>query len=298
MIDVTEQTLSDRNLINKFIKEYNLLPKAINNSLANDPYSFKQTKIQYNRFKVDSKLYQSDNQTDQPSKHVIAKRENNADKQDQPSLEDELERIKTEFEPFMLTRSPQNGDVTNKAIIREYIVAKFNNLNMKTYKQTFQSSSPHSNFKKGVNIFSIFPSRLRIKALKENRRILNDQILVLGAHYDTVNNSPGIDDNASGVVNLLELARLLNLNKVSLNYTIYFVAFDFEELGLHGSRAFVDKFLIPTEIIENRSKFLGAFITDMLLNYNNEENTQTLPADVRNKVPKLNKISEDNQYRG
>src|SRR5260370_2589976 len=36
-----------------------------------------------------------------------------------------------------------------------------------------------------------------------------DEIIVLGAHYDTVRNSPGADDNASGIAALLEIAALL-----------------------------------------------------------------------------------------
>jgi acetylornithine deacetylase/succinyl-diaminopimelate desuccinylase-like protein len=36
-----------------------------------------------------------------------------------------------------------------------------------------------------------------------------DEIIVLGAHYDTVRNSPGADDNASGVAALLEIAGML-----------------------------------------------------------------------------------------
>src|SRR5712691_11191573 len=36
-----------------------------------------------------------------------------------------------------------------------------------------------------------------------------DELLLLGAHYDTAAGTPGADDNAIGVATLLELARLL-----------------------------------------------------------------------------------------
>lgn len=36
-----------------------------------------------------------------------------------------------------------------------------------------------------------------------------DEILVIGAHYDTVDQTPGANDNGSGTVALLALARLL-----------------------------------------------------------------------------------------
>src|SRR5262245_30989011 len=36
-----------------------------------------------------------------------------------------------------------------------------------------------------------------------------DEIVILGAHYDTVETTPGADDNASAVAVLIETARLL-----------------------------------------------------------------------------------------
>lgn len=177
--------------------------------------------------------------------HSIFKRDNYYTENDDDQLEighnEELDRLKAEFTPFYITRSASPSDAGNKQIIRDYIISKFNNFKMKTYKQPFSIGSTTTNqVKKGANLFSYYPSVQRRQANKENRRPLGDRILVLGAHYDTVAQSPGIDDNASGVVNLLELARLLNENRVNLNYTIIFVCFDFEELGLHGSKAFVE----------------------------------------------------------
>jgi len=54
-----------------------------------------------------------------------------------------------------------------------------------------------------------------------------EQILVIGAHYDTVRTTPGADDNASGVAGLLGLAKLLAGK--SLGKTVRFVAFALEE---------------------------------------------------------------------
>ncbi len=54
-----------------------------------------------------------------------------------------------------------------------------------------------------------------------------DEIIVVGAHYDSVADCPGADDNASGVAALLELARLLA--GTTLPRTVRFVAFANEE---------------------------------------------------------------------
>jgi Zn-dependent M28 family amino/carboxypeptidase len=61
--------------------------------------------------------------------------------------------------------------------------------------------------------------------------------VLLGAHYDSVVGSPGANDNASGTAVVLEIAR--NLSGTPLARQAWFVAFDGEEDGLHGSRAFV-----------------------------------------------------------
>ena len=54
-----------------------------------------------------------------------------------------------------------------------------------------------------------------------------NRIFILAAHYDTVKNTPGADDNASSVAGMLEIARLLA--RTSLASTVRFVAFDNEE---------------------------------------------------------------------
>jgi len=53
------------------------------------------------------------------------------------------------------------------------------------------------------------------------------EIVVVGAHYDSVRESPGADDNASGVAALLEISRLLAGRKASR--TLRFVLFVNEE---------------------------------------------------------------------
>jgi hypothetical protein len=68
------------------------------------------------------------------------------------------------------------------------------------------------------------------------------KIVVIGAHYDSyaqTNNAPGADDNASGTACVIEAARILS--QYEFNYTITFVAFGAEELGLYGSEEFASQ---------------------------------------------------------
>jgi aminopeptidase YwaD len=62
--------------------------------------------------------------------------------------------------------------------------------------------------------------------------------MILGGHYDSVPGSPGANDNASGTAVVLAIAR--NLSSTPQARQVWFVAFDGEEDGLHGSRAFVN----------------------------------------------------------
>jgi Zn-dependent M28 family amino/carboxypeptidase len=62
-----------------------------------------------------------------------------------------------------------------------------------------------------------------------------DDIYILGAHYDSVV-CPGADDNASGVAGIMEAARAMSA--FDFEATIVFIAFDVEEMGLFGSKAY------------------------------------------------------------
>ncbi len=62
---------------------------------------------------------------------------------------------------------------------------------------------------------------------------------VVAAHYDTVEGSPGADDNASAVAALLEIARLLG--SAPLKAPLIFAAFTLEEYGFIGSRHFIEQ---------------------------------------------------------
>lgn len=55
----------------------------------------------------------------------------------------------------------------------------------------------------------------------------SEKVLVVGAHYDSVEGSPGANDNASGVGALLEIARYISMHPVAHN--VRFIAFANEE---------------------------------------------------------------------
>ena len=80
---------------------------------------------------------------------------------------------------------------------------------------------------------------------------LPNEILVIGAHFDTVRNCPGADDNGSGSVGVLEVAEAFGMLKntpLHPRRTIVFQLYDAEEYGLYGSRYYCNN---PTFPISN-----------------------------------------------
>lgn len=108
-----------------------------------------------------------------------------------------------------------------KDVARSAILNKMRDYKMEAFSQAF-TASKRGIPQKGMNLIGVVPGRFRDVPGK-------DQIILIGAHYDTVSSSAGIDDNASGVIVLLELGRIL-MNQRQLNHTVMFVAFDLEEL--------------------------------------------------------------------
>lgn len=101
-----------------------------------------------------------------------------------------------------------------------------------------------------------------------------EEIVLVGAHYDTVEGSPGADDNASGIAALLELSRLFA--SVETECTLRFVAFTNEEppfffWGRMGSAVYA-------ETAKARGEDIRLMISlEMLGSYNDQPGSQGYP---------------------
>ena len=101
--------------------------------------------------------------------------------------------------------------------------------------------------------------------------------LLIGAHYDTVSGSPGADDNASGLVVLLEVASLLRAR--FLVRPVWLVAFCLEEQDRLGSQAFASR------LKAERRELAGAIILECVGFARSEAGTQQVPPGVPIAVP-------------
>lgn len=83
-----------------------------------------------------------------------------------------------------------------------------------------------------------------------------DSTIVIGAHYDHLGMMgkktmfPGANDNASGVAMLLTLAQFYGKIENQPKYSMLFIAFGAEEIGLLGSKYYTDNPLLPLSKIK------------------------------------------------
>jgi Zn-dependent M28 family amino/carboxypeptidase len=71
-----------------------------------------------------------------------------------------------------------------------------------------------------------------------------EELIIIGAHHDTVYNGQGAVDNTAGTATVMEMARQFGLLQSDLGeprVTIYFCTWGGEEEGLWGSSEWVDK---------------------------------------------------------
>lgn len=100
----------------------------------------------------------------------------------------------------------------------------------------------------------------------------SNQVFLVGAHYDSVQN-PGADDDASGVAGLLEAAKVLGDER--FDRTLVFVAFDQEEDLANGSRLQGSWYFANTAKAAGQS-IVGTLMLDMIAYNRDNSNVVTI----------------------
>lgn len=146
------------------------------------------------------------------------------------------------------------GDEHHKASL-EYCANTFESLG---YQVTYQTSDTFT------NVIGTKPGK-------------DEKTLLISAHYDSLPNCNGADDNASGVAGLLSIARLLA--EEDYQHTLELVCFDLEESGLIGSQAYVSG-------LAEHDIFLQVNL-EMIAYHSKEVNSQSFPKDFKQLYPNI-----------
>lgn len=144
-----------------------------------------------------------------------------------------------------VTSFPNRSGTANEQRVAEYIVTKFQSFG-------YESAIQDVPFEKY--------NYQTCNAIGKKDNPDTTDCIVIGAHYDSV--GEGANDNASGVVALLQIAE--KLKNATLPFDVYFVGFGGEEQGLYGSQYFVSQFSIEYRIPLNSIRVM--FNVDSIAN--------------------------------
>lgn len=169
----------------------------------------------------------------------------------------QVERLQIDIDSIVNQNVPRNyrnlGELNRVA---SYIKSEFEKVSDSTAEQIFVVEN--------VEYKNIICS---INAEKEKR-------IIIGAHYDVCGDQDGADDNASGVVGLLELARLLKDKE--LNYRIDFVAYTLEEPPFYGTEN-MGSYVHAKYLSDNKIPVKGMISLEMIGYFSDEAHSQSYP---------------------
>lgn len=170
--------------------------------------------------------------------------------------------------------------------VRELIETRTSQLGLHASRQVFAVSDTALERKMKLADYEATNIAVRINGYQEPQ-----SNIILVAHYDTVLDSPGADDNGSGVAGMLEL--ISALSHFQFAKSLNFVWVDLEEMGSLGSRAYASKLKINSNETTD-----GVFVFDMIGYHSNEENSQYFPEPLKEIFPDAyNKVSGD-RFKG
>lgn len=187
---------------------------------------------------------------------------------------------------------PRSVDDATHLDAMNYVTDKLTEYGYEPQKQSFEFdymdfSNETTKTVNGTNIVAVKPADL----------MPNGDILIIGAHYDGEKGFPAANDNGSGLSVLLELARVLK--NLPSDTEIRFVAFDAEETGLNGSKAYVKTLKDEQENIVGMINFdmLGAAKAKEFGVYTAEDKTNYL-TDILKACPDFDEVAFRRQMFG
>lgn len=101
--------------------------------------------------------------------------------------------------------------------------------------------------------------------------------LIIGAHYDAFDGTPGADDNASGVAGLLELARMIGADPPDAEVEL--VAYTLEEPPFFGGDD-MGSTVHAAFAAKEKSRIIGVIVLEMIGYFSDEPGSQNYPLPI------------------
>ncbi|CAA6820425.1 MAG: Peptidase M28 [uncultured Sulfurovum sp.] len=165
-------------------------------------------------------------------------------------------------------------------IVQKFDDRIYNNLEMLDATAKYLHDE-FSNFSKDVS-YQTYVLKNHDEAFEYKNVIVNfkgtnsssDELVIIGAHYDTFGGHAGANDNTSAVAALLELARVLKSYPPKYNTQI--VAYTLEEPPAFRTQK-MGSFIHAKRLSENGVNVKVAIVLDMIGFYSDEPNSQNYP---------------------
>jgi Zn-dependent M28 family amino/carboxypeptidase len=154
----------------------------------------------------------------------------------------------------------------NLQLARHYIARELTTIGYQVEEQTFTVSGSEV-----ANVFIEIPGSSPAK-----------EIVIFGAHYDSVVGTPGANDNGSGVAATFELARLARNLKPSR--TVRFVFFVNEEPPYFQSDS-MGSVVYARRCHQQKEKVVAMFSLETMGYYSDEPNSQQYPSELAAMYP-------------
>ena len=148
-----------------------------------------------------------------------------------------------------------------------------------TFAQLGLQVSTHPFVAMGGTYHNVVASLLPTHQAQGHGNGMSPAPLILAAHYDTVEGSPGADDNASAVAVLLETAR--RLRGMDRRREVHCIGFCLEEEGFLGSLAYA------AELKAAQRDIAGAIVLECVGYASDREGSQAAPPGTPIAVPAI-----------
>ncbi len=150
----------------------------------------------------------------------------------------------------------------------------WNYSNLKAAANYIEATFKELNYSVSDQVWVVEHLSVRNVIAERRGKLKPDEVIIVGAHYDTVLGSPGADDNASGIAAIMELAKLFA--KIETKRTIRFVAFVNEEPPFFYSKN-MGSFHYAKSLKQKNEKVLAMLSIESIGYYSDKDNSQMYP---------------------
>jgi uncharacterized protein YjgD (DUF1641 family) len=182
---------------------------------------------------------------------------------------------------FIATSYCCESTSSDTTIIKSHLTAITKTGKFRNYKNIDQLNNTADYIK---SIFAKYTDSIFVQEYIVNGQIYKNVIcsfgtehkkrIIVGAHYDVCEDQEGADDNASGVVGLLELSRLLKDQK--LNHRVDLVAYSLEEPPFFRTEH-MGSYIHAKSLADKKIDVYGMISLEMIGYFTDEKKSQSYP---------------------